>query len=210
MSDGSDSRTALRLLLLGVGTLAALVVLPFVQPILAAGLLAYLVAPLNARLARRLGPTTGATVTMLLTAALVVGPLVLLLNTAARQAVAVVRGAEVPDAAAFESLVRVWAGANPDLSMLVELLAGAVRTALQGLVGYAVSFVGGLPALAVGTVVFLFAFFYFLRDGAKMVAWLRQTAPLTPSTADVLLARTDDLCGRRLWGTPSWPASRRF
>lgn len=50
MSDGSDSRTALRLLLLGVGTLSALVVLPFVQPILAAGLLAYLVAPLNARL----------------------------------------------------------------------------------------------------------------------------------------------------------------
>ncbi len=193
MSDGSDSRTALRLLLLGVGTLSALVVLPFVQPILAAGLLAYLVAPLNARLSPRLGPTVGATVTMLLTAALIIGPLVLLLNTAARQAVAVVRGAEVPDAAAFESLVRARAGATPDLSMLVELLTDTTRTAFQGLLGYAASFVGGLPALIVGTMVFLFAFFYFLRDGAKMVAWLRRTAPLTPSTADVLLARTDNL-----------------
>lgn len=193
IDDEAASRTFLRVLLVLVGVPSALVVLPFLQPILAAGLLAYLVAPLSARLSRRLGPTVGTTVTILLTAVLVLGPLLALLSVAARQAVAVVRGAEFPDAAAVESLVRRWVGSNPDLTTLVDLLASGVQTALRGLVGYAVSLVGGLPALAVGTVVFLFAFFYLLRDGDDLVAWLRTTAPLPPSTADELLSRTDDL-----------------
>jgi predicted PurR-regulated permease PerM len=191
--DEAASRTFLRVLLVVVGVPSALVVLPFLQPILAAGLLAYLVAPLNARLSRRLGPTTGTTVTILLTAVLVLGPLLALLSVAARQAVSVVRGAELPDAAAVESLARRWAGSNPDLSALVELLSGGVQTALRGLVGYAVSLVGGLPALAVGSVVFLFALFYLLRDGDDLVAWLRATAPLPPAATDELLSRTDDL-----------------
>lgn len=166
---------------------------PFLQPVLAAGLLAYLVRPVNNRFLRRLGPTGATVVTILLTAIVILVPLLLLLSVAAEQAISIVQGAEFPDAAAVESTFQGWAGTNVDLSTLAESLSSAVRTGLQGLLGSIITIVGGLPAFVIGAVIFLFTFFYLLRDGDRLIAWLRTAIPLEPEVMDELIARTDDL-----------------
>ncbi|WP_255152431.1 AI-2E family transporter [Halorarius halobius] len=191
--DGPPSTTFLRLLLLVVGTLSVLLVVPFLQFVLAAGLLAYLVEPVSSRLSRRLGPTTAALLTMLATGFVVLVPLLLIVGVAAEQAVSLIQGAERPDGAAIEAFVQRWVGLDVDLPALAGPLVGAVETGIRGLVGRLVGVLGAIPAFLVGTVVFLFSFFYLLRDGDDLVAWLRAAVPLGPTATDDLLGRTDDL-----------------
>lgn len=191
--DDRPSHTVLLALFVVLGALSVLLVLPFLQAVLAGGLLAYLVVPVSDRLSRRLGPTLGTLVTVVATVIVVLVPLSLLLVVAADQAISLVRRADVPDLAAVERLVEELLGAPIDLSTLEEPLARAVETGLQGLLGGVVGVLGGIPGFLVGAVVFLFTFFYLLRDGDALVAWLRRAAPLEPAVADELIRRTDDL-----------------
>ncbi|WP_254523380.1 AI-2E family transporter [Natrinema caseinilyticum] len=192
--DGTDSSiTFLRILLLVFGTLSVVLVLPFLQFVLAGGLLAYLVAPVNARLSDRLGATAGAVGTLLATVVVVLVPLLVVVVVAVDQAVSVASGAELPDAAAVEAIVQDRFGADADLQTLLEPFSGAVETGLRGVVGGIIGIVGGIPAFVVGAVVFLFTFYYLLRDGDAFIAWLRTAAPLEPDVMDELLGNTDDL-----------------
>lgn len=198
--DGLSSNTFLRLLLLVVGVLSVALVMPFVQAVLAGGLLAYLVAPINDRLSARVGATAGTVLTMVATVVVVLVPLVLLIGVAADQAISLVRDAELPDAAAVELRVRAWLGPNVDLSGLTETASNAGEMAFRGIVGSLVGLVGGVPALAIGAVVFLFTLFYLLRDRDRLIAWIRVAAPLEPAVMDELLTRTDDLLWAALVG----------
>ena len=192
-SDRYSSITFLRILLVLIGSLSVLLVLPFLQYVLLAGLMAYLVAPVNDRLSRRLGSVVGAVFTIVLTVVVVLGPLLLIAAVAADQAVSLARGAEVPDVATVESVVQQWLGTDADVRTLLEPYSGAIQTGIRGVLGSVVGIVGGIPALVVGAVVFLFTFYYLLRDGDAFVAWLRTAVPLDAATADELIERTDDL-----------------
>ena len=192
-SDDGSSRTFLRLLLVLAGGLSILLVLPFLQYVLLAGLMAYLVAPANARLSRRLGSITGAVVTILLTIVVVLGPLVLVVLVAADQAVSLARGTDVPDVATVEIAMQDLLGTDADIRTLLEPYSGAIETGVRGVLGSVVGIVGGIPGFVVGSVVFLFTFYYLLRDGDAFVAWLRTAVPLDAATADELIERTDDL-----------------
>ncbi|PCR90381.1 AI-2E family transporter [Natrinema ejinorense] len=191
--DDLSSTTFLRLLLVVFGTLSLVLVLPFFQPVLAGALLAYLVAPINNRLSRRLGATVGALVTILITVIVVLVPLLLILAVAVDQAVSLASGAEIPDLAAVETTVQELLGTDADLQRLLEPLSGAAETGLRGVLGGVIGIVGGIPAFVVGAVIFLFTFYYLLRDGDAFVAWLRTAAPLEPDVMDELIERTDDL-----------------
>ncbi|MFC7133063.1 MULTISPECIES: AI-2E family transporter [Salinibaculum] len=193
LGDDHSSTTFLRMLLLVVGALSVVLVLPFLQFVLAAGLLAYLVEPVSKRLSRRLGPTVGAVLTMVATGAVVLVPLLLIVGVAVEQAVSLVQGFERPDFGALETLAQEWVGVDVDLPALVGPLAGAVETGVGGLVGGIVGALGAIPAFLVGVFIFLFSFFYLLRDGDHLVAWLRAAAPLDRTATDELFGRTDDL-----------------
>jgi predicted PurR-regulated permease PerM len=191
--DEPSTTTVLRLLLVVFGTLSVVLVVPFLQPVLAGALLAYLVAPINERLSRRLGSTLGAVVTMLVTVIVVLVPLLLILAVAVDQAVSLATGAELPDLAAVETTLQELLGTDSDLQRLLEPFSGAVETGLRGVLGGVIGIVGGIPAFVVGAVIFLFTFYYLLRDGDAFVAWLRTAAPLEPDVMDELTERVDDL-----------------
>jgi len=191
--DDAASTTFLRVLLLVVGTLSVLLVLPFSQPLLLAGLLAYLVAPVNDRLARRLGATVGAAVTTTATILVVLVPLLALVVVAIEQAISVTQTVDLADLAAIESVLLERLGAIADPSMLGDSFDDTLRTALRGLLGRLAGVVGVIPALAIGSVVFLFSFFSLLRNGDALLAWLRTATPLDDVTMDELFQRTDDL-----------------
>ncbi|MDS0260472.1 AI-2E family transporter [Haloarcula sp. S1CR25-12] len=192
-AEGERSTAFLQFLLLVVGALSLLIVAPFLQALLSAGLVAYLVAPVNDRLGRRLGSTSGTVVTILLTVVVVVVPLVVLVSLAAEQALSVARTAQLPDAATVGARLQRWLGPAVDRSMLTGPLSSALRTGLRGLFGSFAGVVGGISAVAVGAVVFVFTLFYLLRDGDRFVNWLRRAAPLDAATADRLVRRTDEL-----------------
>ena len=138
--DGRSSTTFLRILLLVVGTLSLLLVLPFLQPVMAGGLLAYLVVPVSDRLRRRLGPTLAVTVTILATVLVVLVPLMVVVVVAAEQAASLLGGAEIPDVAAVEALLQGWLGTTVDLSRIEGPLSGALQTGFRGLLGGGVLF----------------------------------------------------------------------
>ena len=192
-SDDRSSITFLRLLLVFVGGLSVLLVLPYLQAILAAGLVAYLAVPLSDRLSERLGSTLGALTTMVVTVLVVLVPIVILVGVAADQAVSVVRGIEIPQGATAESVLEAYIGMDVDVSELSGPLTGAIETGVRGVLGRSVGILGGLTALIIGAVIFLFTLFALLRDGDRLVGWLRSVAPLDSATMDDLLERTDDL-----------------
>ncbi|MFC6976677.1 AI-2E family transporter [Halomicroarcula sp. GCM10025709] len=191
--DDSASISFLRVLLLGVGVLSIALVLPFLQFVLAAGLLAYLVEPVHDRLSNRVWSTVAALLTMVATGAVVLVPLFLIVVVALEQAVSVLQHASLPDIAAVEALFRRWIGPEVDLPALAGPLARAAEAGFRGLIGNLAGALGTIPAFLVGSVVFLFSFFYLLRDGDDLVDWLRAAAPLDPAVADELLGRIDDL-----------------
>ncbi|HKJ60129.1 MAG TPA: AI-2E family transporter, partial [Halobacteriales archaeon] len=133
--DDPPSHTVLQVLLVVLGALSVLLVLPFLQAVLAGGLLAYLVVPVCDRLSRRLGPTLGTLVAVVATVLVVLVPLLVLLVVAADQAVSLVQGTEVPDVAAIERIVEAQLGAAVDLSTLQEPLTDAIETGFRGLLG---------------------------------------------------------------------------
>lgn len=191
---GRESTTFLRALVLVVGALALLLLVPFIQALLSAGLVAYLAGPLNDRLAPRLGSTIAAGVTIATTVVVALVPLALVVGVAAQQALSVSRTASLPDAGTVVASVRPWLDPIRDGGTAAAgPLSDALRTGLRGLLGGVLGVLGGLPGVVVGVVVFLFTLFYLLRDGDRLLAWLRRIAPLSPATVDTLYRRTDAL-----------------
>lgn len=141
----------------------------------------------------RLGPTVGTTATILATVVVVVVPVAIVVGIAAEQALAVARTTSPPDTDAVQAGLRPWLTAVPTPAALTGPIADALRAGVGGLLGGVLGVLGGVPGIAVGSVVFLFALFYFLRDGERFVRWLRQAAPLDRATMDTLAARTDAL-----------------
>lgn len=193
-SDNSEfSITFLRLLLVFVGGLSVLLVLPYLQAILAAGLVAYLSVPLNDRLSKRLGRSFGTLTTVVITVLIVLVPVVILVSVAADQAVSLVRSIELPQSVTAESLLENFIRRDIDMANLEEPITGAVETGLRGVLGRSLGILGRLPAFLISSVIFLFTLFALLRDGDRLIDWLRSVTPLDPATMDELLDRTDSL-----------------
>lgn len=187
------SNPFLRYLLVPFGVLSILLVLPFLQPVLAGGLLAYLVYPVSERLSGRFGPNLGVVVTILATVVVILVPLSVLVGVAAEQAYSLLQGTDALTAGDVESAVRPWVGTDVDISGLWDTLSEAARTGISGLLGGILGVLGGIPAFVVGLVIFLFAYYYVLRDGDALLSWLRTAAPLEPAIVDELFERADDL-----------------
>ncbi|MFC7204535.1 AI-2E family transporter [Haloferax namakaokahaiae] len=193
-ADSTPSRLFLLLLLILFGSLSFFFVLPFLQAVLLAGLLAYLVYPVNRRLTPRLGRSVGPTVTMFATITVIVVPLLFILSAAVSQAATLLQGAELPDSEAFDAFSQEQLGTNaPTVETLAELVSNAVQTGIGGLLGNIGGILGGISAFLVGAFIFLFTLFFLLRDGDKFIAWLRAVVPLDTETTDELFERTNDL-----------------
>lgn len=186
--------TFLRLLLVVFGTLSLLFVLPFFQPVLLGGLMAYLVYPVNERFTRQLGGTAGSAVTVLATAIVVLVPLLFITSVAVSQAVTVVQGAEIPDISGIEATYLEEFGPNvPTVDTLSGLASNLVQTGVGGILGNIGGIIGGISVVLIGGFIFLFTFYFLLRDGDRFIIWFRNVTPLDTKTTDELFSRTDDL-----------------
>lgn len=186
-------RAFLLALVVAVGLVALLVVLPYLQYLLLAGLLGYVLAPVNRRLAPVVGRRAAAGVLVAVTIFAVLLPLSVVLTVVVREALAVVEAVREGriDVTRIEAALSELLGTD---------FTGLFRTPNQqeatALLGNLVDVAGGLTDLLVGATVLLFVLYYLLTDGDRLVRWTRAVTPLPPALQDHLFADLD----RLLWG----------
>ena len=201
----STSATRSRRFLLVVGLLAgavsALIVLPFLNWILVAMVLAYVLAPLDRRLSRRLNPSLSAGISITIGLFAIVLPVLVVLGVAANQTRRLIAGFDPAIVFGVDDLIADRFGIQIDVMDLQETLSGAISSGARGVVGNVFSIVGGLPELFIGITVMFFVVYYLLKDGDRAAAWLRTVLPLAPEIREELFDETSLLLYNSLVGT---------
>jgi len=188
----NTSRGLLLVLVAALATLAALLVLPFLQFVLLAVLLVYVLYPLQRRLEPEIGERPSAAALVTLTLLLILVPAMLVLRSVLTQARMLYDAVQEGDltVAFVEDVLSDAVGVRVDLRSAV----GAVPTELGSAALENVFGVFDLVThVVVGLGVTLFLLYYFLKDGAAFVAWLREVSPLPPRVVDDLFATTDSI-----------------
>lgn len=186
------TRAFFLLVLATVAVLSLLVALPYAQYILLGVLLAYVLRPLHRRLAPQVGPRISAGMLIVATVFAVLLPVFALVSVVVGQALsllAAVRNGEL-DYALVERSVQAYLGVDINLRELVLSLTVDARAALFD---NALELFGGFSNATVGLAVLLFVLYYLLKDGHRLLAWLRHVSPLPADVQDELLATLDRL-----------------
>ncbi|WP_255191096.1 AI-2E family transporter [Natronobeatus ordinarius] len=193
-SRASSDRRWLGLLIVVVGVLAAIIVLPYLQYVLAAIVLAYVLYPLRRRLEPRLGRTATAALLLALGTVAIILPLGILVAVAIDEAadLAEVIAAGELGVAEFEDRFEAL-GLEVDLLALYEQLREPLAIAARGVADQALELAGGVPGFLIGLTVMLFVLYSLLRDGDRLVAWLGRVLPLRADVREELFARVDRL-----------------
>ncbi|ESP90131.1 AI-2E family transporter [Candidatus Halobonum tyrrellensis] len=186
------------------GAIALLLVLPVLQYVLLAILLAYVLYPLHERLARRIDSRLSAGGLITATALVVLFPLGLLLTVAVDQALRVfvaVREGRL-GVESVQEFLREQLGVSVDLGRVVgsdltfDAIFGSMgREDWSQLFSGVVGLFGSVSNVLLGLTVLLFLWYYLLTRGATLVGWLRDVSHLEPRVWNDLAERTD----RLLW-----------
>ena len=213
---GTNLRTAFVLLLvLATFVLFLEVVWPFLTPLLFGAILASLCQPLYQAVTRLLGgrASLGAFVTLFILFLIVVGPLSAFVGVVVGQAVHVSNDAipwvqeHLGGAAAFNA--HDWLVARfpalapyvPDQAQIMENVGNAAKAAGAFLVAGASSITTGTAIFLLDLFVMLYAMFFFLRDGQKIVEKIFYYTPLNHQEEARLLQRFTSVTRATIKGT---------
>ncbi|WP_222918465.1 AI-2E family transporter [Natrinema sp. SYSU A 869] len=195
-----DVRTTfLALLVAALCGLAALLVLPLVEYVLAACLLAVVLRPAYERLEPQVGPRfAGLACTSIAVVAGIV-PLLLISLVVLRTAVSTLESFDGGQIVAYGRDI-----ARNDLGLADESVAtleSVMRSELEGSIpdvaeltlARTIDIVTTGMDVAVGVLVIVFLLYYLLVDGAAFVTWLREIAPLDADVLDELFTEVHDV-----------------
>jgi len=170
-----------------------LVLLPFLQFVLAAVLLGYVLRPVHCRLAPHLGGRPAAVTTIAGAAVILVLPLAYVSYVVYRDATALARGETGLDLQQIEIELEALTGQDVTFAETTNDVAALLGDFLAGNATEIVSYV---TFLLLGIALALFLVYYVLVDGPDFVQWAVQTAPLDDAVAHQLVIRLD----RMAWG----------
>lgn len=220
MEHAHISRTKFRtafvlVLVLAVSALFLAVTWPFLKPLLLGAMLAGLCRPLYHWIARLLGgrTTLAAILTLLLLFLLVAGPLSVFFGVVVSQAIGVSNDA-IPwvqqhfgGASSFNAhdwLVQRFpaiASYVPDQAQIMENIGNAAKSAGGFLVAGVSSLTAGTAAFLLDLFVMLYAMFYFLRDGRRVVEKIFYYTPLDHEDEVRVLERLTSVTRATIKGT---------
>lgn len=179
--------------------LSYLLVLPFVQYVLLAILVAYVLAPLHRRLAPRTSPTISAFALIIFAIAAFFVPFAVVIAAVAGDAASIVSNLD-PEALQIgmvESRIQNLTGREVDI-------AGAVGDSGQQIgmvvVEQSTTWFSAATHAAVGLGLALFLIYYLLRDGRELLGWLHATSPLPNDVQSELYEELDDVMAAVLLG----------
>ncbi|SFC42270.1 Predicted PurR-regulated permease PerM [Halobiforma haloterrestris] len=192
-----DVRTAFfGLLLVALGTIAALLVAPLLQYVLAAGLLAFVLYPAQVRLEERVPERLAAIVLTALAVAGAVVP-ILYFSVVILQSVFgyldsfdELAAIEALREAAFEAGIEEDVLASIEAELLAEIentLGNAVELVLMELV----RLLNASIRMSVGLLVLVFVLYYMLVDGDAFIDWIEAVVPISDEVRDELFAEIE-------------------
>jgi len=184
-----------------IGYLAFRIVSPFLAPMVWAGVFAMVLFPLHAHLARRLNrPGAAAAVTTVVAALLIVGPAVGVLTIVASEVTTVIQRTQDGSFALPSSpQIEAWYAnlRQQTLFPLPEDLGSTLTDSVKGIATYIAGKAGDIlqnvASLVFQLFVMLFALFYCLRDGGRMVDAIRTFLPFEPARREQIISQTHDL-----------------
>ena len=188
------------LLLIGVVALLTLfIVLPFVEYVIAAALLAYVLYPIHVRLERRIEPvhrringavasTMSALVLIFASLVAVIVPLAYITRVFVEDLVDLAEGDTGLDVITIEARIAELTGEEVDIETWLATVGDVLVDTLFGGVSGIVSSV--LQA-SLGLALVLFLLYYTLLEGPEFVAWLRSIVPLPSTVTDGLFEKID-------------------
>jgi len=191
-----DVRTAFFALLVAVlGIIGFLLVDPFLQYVLAAGLLAFVLFPLHERLAERIGPRPSAAVLTAVAFVTAIIPVLVLTVVLLDTTIAFLDDLQGSDLSAFVDSLRGFLvddlGVDPEhvdeieaaaVEEFEDLLAASAEILLTQTLGLLDTTVD----VGLGVLILAFLLYYLLVDGPELVAWTREVTPLDNDVQDEL------------------------
>ena len=193
-SEWLSERTGLALLALVSAILATLILLPYLQYVLLGVVLAYILMPAQRRLERTVGSMTAALTLVAVAILAILLPMLYVLAVALREALELLTAVQEGSLGMADVERRLEIVGQPDdLIELFETYQEPIGTAAQGLATSGIELVSGLPGLLIGLTVTVFVLFALLRDGDRLVAWVRYVLPIDDDIQRELLADLDQL-----------------
>lgn len=184
-----------------IGYLTFQIVGPFLAPLAWAAVFAMVLHPLQSRLALRLRrPSAAASLTTILAAVLIVGPAVSVLAILATEVTGVIQRIQdgafsIPSSPEIE----VWYAKLRQQTLLplpAEIgttLTDSVRVVATYIASKAGAILQNVAGLFFQLFVMLFALFFCLRDGGRMVDAIRALLPFEPARRERIITQTYDL-----------------
>jgi predicted PurR-regulated permease PerM len=186
------SRGFLIVLITVVGVVSGLIVLPYLQYVMLAVLLAYVLHPVHVRLSGRVGQVGSAASLLVLTTVAFLLPFVLVLRVITTDVVSFAEQLQSGgiEFATLEAAIADWTGMQIDLA---SALGGSGEQIGGAIVEQAGNVFGLLTHGLIGIGVTVFLLYYLLKDGQKLVAWLRDITPLPQRVQDDLYTEVNDV-----------------
>ncbi|ELY99331.1 hypothetical protein C481_15810 [Natrialba asiatica DSM 12278] len=174
------------------GYLSWQLVVPFLQYILMAVLLAFVLYPLQRRLERRFSPTVSAFALLAFAITVFIVPFVIVLAAVADDAARMLQNldSETLQIAEIERYIAAQTGYEVDLAATLSDSAQQIGSVL---VEQTTAWIGVLTHALVGFGVALFLLYYLLRDGDKLMAWIRDVTPLPSDVQDEFYTELDEV-----------------
>ncbi|SDR13608.1 AI-2E family transporter [Natronobacterium texcoconense] len=194
-----DVRTAFfAFLLVALGTIGALLVMPLLQYLLAAGLLAFMLYPVHQRLKTRVNERISALALTAFAIVVAVVPILYFSIVILQTIFEFIE--EFDELAAIETLreTALEAGIEEEVldSIQAELLSeiegsigGAVEVVLMEIVGL----LNASIQMSFGLLVLVFVLYYLLVDGDAFIGWVSAVAPLTTEVRDELFGEIENV-----------------
>jgi len=173
-----------------VSVVTLLIVVPFLEYVVASLLLGYVLYPLHRRLETHIGGAASALSLIFATIIAVIVPLVYIISVFVGDLRAIAAGDIDLDTEAIERRLSELLGQQVDIE-LTDLLSTAGDQLIRVLFdGYTGVFRFALQA-GIGIALTLFLLYYLLRDGPAFVEWGKDTVPLPPHVIDDLVSKID-------------------
>ena len=171
---------------------AVLLVLPFVEFVLLAVLLAYPLQPLQTRLEAYTDPRFAAGTLVLVATLVIVLPMLFVLRAMLEQATTVLTRFRRGDLSldVLEEEIHNQTGVDVDL---VEFLQQVASNGEASAFDSALSLFGTVTHVLIGLALSVFLLYYFLKDARQLGQWLRTTIPLPDGILDELYKEFDDV-----------------
>jgi predicted PurR-regulated permease PerM len=182
---------AFLLVLIGlVSAMTLLIVVPFLEYVIAAFILSYVLYPFHCRLERRIGGMASAIALISGTVVAVIVPLAYIVSVFLRDLRALAAGETELDTVTIERRLSEALGDGTEIE-LAELLSTIGDQLIRVLFGsYTGIFSFALQA-GIGTALMLFLVYYLLQDGPAFVEWSKDTVPLPAHVTNDLVSKID-------------------